>query len=109
MPKQPTRRPDTTPPAPPASPIELTGRAAALYDEVLASWDLDAVATAILRLACESMARADEAAAIVTREGLCVPDRWGRPSKHPASLLERDHRAAAAQSLQKLGLALGAN
>jgi hypothetical protein len=90
----------------PAEPMTLSPRAAELYERVLDRWELDEVATAILRLAVEAMTRADEAAAIVSREGLCVPDRWGRPQKHPASLLERDHRAAAAASLQKLGLSL---
>lgn len=89
-----------------AEPMRLSPRAAELYERVADRWDLDEVATAILRLAVEAMTRADEAAAIVTREGLCVPDRWGRPQKHPAALLERDHRAAAAASLQKLGLSL---
>lgn len=90
----------------PAGPVKLSPRAEELYRRVVDRWDLDEVATAILRLAVEAMTRADEAAAIVSREGLCVPDRWGRPQKHPAALLERDHRAAAAASLQKLGLSL---
>ncbi len=104
MPKKPpSRQPTIVEPAPS---MTLSGRAAELHAKVLDRWELDEVAAAILSLACESLQRADEAAAIVTREGLCVPDRWGRPQKHPASLLERDHRAAAAQSLQKLGLSL---
>jgi hypothetical protein len=40
----------------------------------------------------------------VTRDGLVVYDRFGAPRNHPAALLERDHRNAAANSLQKLGL-----
>ena len=90
----------------PARSMTLTGRAAELHAKVLDRWELDEVAAAILALACESLQRADEASAIVSREGMCVPDRWGKPQKHPATLLERDHRAAAAQSLQKLGLSL---
>jgi len=90
----------------PATSMKLAGRAAELHAKVLDRWELDEVAAAILGLACESLQRADEASAIVSREGMCVPDRWGRPQKHPATLLERDHRAAAAQSLQKLGLSL---
>jgi hypothetical protein len=90
----------------PAPSMTLTGRAAELHAKVLDRFELDEVAAAILSLACESLQRSDEAAAIVTREGMCVADRWGQPQKHPASLLERDHRAAAAQSLQRLGLSL---
>jgi hypothetical protein len=86
--------------------IELTGTALALFNEVRGRWKLDPVATQLLRLACESVQRANACAAITSREGMTLPDRLGRPKAHPMALLERDHRTSAANSLQKLGLNL---
>lgn len=86
--------------------IQLSGSALALFEEVSARWTLDPVAARILRLACESIQRANTCAAITASEGMTLPDRLGRPKAHPMALLERDHRAAAANSLQKLGLNL---
>jgi hypothetical protein len=89
---------------PTATPMELRGAAAELFAKVVQRYAVDEVATALLRCACESLQRAEDAAAIVTRDGLVVYDRFGAPRNHPAALLERDHRNAAANSLQKLGL-----
>jgi hypothetical protein len=86
--------------------LVLTGPSLELFNRVSARWTLDDVATQILRLACESIQRAGDCAAITAAEGLTIRDRWGAPKTHPAALLERDHRNAAANSLQKLGLNL---
>jgi hypothetical protein len=110
MPRKPTTQ-SPTPPTPsptttPTTQLALTGAAAELFDRVSARWTLDDVATQILRLACESIQRAGDCAAITAVEGLTIRDRWGAPKTHPMALLERDHRNAAANSLQKLGLNL---
>jgi hypothetical protein len=100
-------KPSTVPaPADPVPEIELSGAAATLYEEVSQRWTLDPVAARILRLACEALQRAHACAAVTAREGLTIPDRLGRAKAHPLALLERDHRAAAANCLQKLGLNL---
>jgi hypothetical protein len=87
--------------------VALTGRAAELWREVQATWNLDAAATELLRCACESLTRADECAAIVNAEGTAVRDRWGQVKVHPVALLERDLRGQASRQLAALGLALG--
>jgi hypothetical protein len=86
--------------------VALTGRALRVWHDVRAGWSLDPASLELLRCACESLQRADEAAAIVTREGQVVRDRWGQVRPHPAALLERDHRAQASRSLQVLGVSL---
>ena len=99
------RKPDPVPVD--ATPLmKLSPEAQALVADVSGRWNLDAAAAALLRLAAEAMTRAQECGAIVSAEGAVYKDRWGQPQKHPASLLERDHRAAAAASLQKLTLHL---
>lgn len=96
-----------TPPASsPSTSMNLSPQAQLVYDETMNKWSLDEIARSLLILACEAMTRADQAAKIVSEQGLCQKDRWGVQQKHPASLLERDHRAAAAASLQKLSLHL---
>jgi hypothetical protein len=90
-----------------AGAVQLRGRAADLWREVQANWNLDAAALELLRCACESMTRAEQCAVIVNAEGTVVRDRWGQTKAHPAALLERDLRGQAARQLAALGLALG--
>jgi len=86
--------------------VELSGRAARVWREVQAGWSLDPASLELLRCACEALQRADEAAAVVSREGQVFRDRWGQSRPHPAALLERDHRAQAARHLATLGVSL---
>jgi hypothetical protein len=86
--------------------VVLRGRAAELWRSVQATWSLSAPALELLRCAVESLSRADEAAEVVTREGLTFVDRWGQPRQHPAAVLELNHRGQAARYLQALGVTL---
>ena len=88
------------------NPVPLNARAQELFDEVIEGWTLHGPAREMLLLACESLTRADEAAVIVTRDGQVFRDRWGQVRPHPAAVLERDHRQAAARVLQALGVSL---
>jgi hypothetical protein len=109
MPKKtvtPSASPSPAPSTTSVPDIELTGKALELFEKVSSRWTLDAVASQLLRLACESIERANSCAEITRAEGLTIRDRWGQPKSHPAALLERDHRNSAANTLQKLGLNL---
>ena len=86
--------------------VELSGRAARVWREVQVGWSLDPASIELLRCACEALQRADEAAAVVSREGQVFRDRWGQVRPHPAALLERDHRSQAARHLATLGVSL---
>lgn len=98
---------DPVAPSPNFAPaMALHGRAAELFQDIQQRYVLDACALGILRSAAEALQRSDEAAQLVSRDGLCVRDRHGCWAKHPAALLERDFRAQAILALQKLGLNL---
>jgi hypothetical protein len=86
--------------------VELRGRAADLWRDVQAQWSLNSPALELLRCAVEALARADEAAEIVSRDGQVFRDRWGQPRQHPAAVLELNHRGQAARYLQALGVTL---
>ena len=86
--------------------VPLRGRAAELWREVQAQWSLSAPALELLRVACEALTRADEAAEIVSKQGPVFTDRWGQPRQHPAAVLELNHRGQAARYLQALGVTL---
>ena len=89
----------------PTGNIVLTGAALDLYNDVTKKWELDTVNLRLLRNACESLQAAIKAAAIVEREGMTMPTNHG-VVRHPAAQLERDHRSACNQALQKLALNL---
>ena len=103
MPDMSTKRATATPDG---GHVALRGRAAELWREAQAAWSLNAPALELLRCAVEALARADEAAEIVSRDGLTFVDRWGQPRQHPAAALELNHRGQAARYLQALGLTL---
>jgi len=86
--------------------VALRGRAADLWRDVQSQWVLNSAALELLRCAVEALARADEAAEIVTRDGAVFVDRWGQPRQHPAAALELNHRGQAARYLQALGVTL---
>ena len=87
--------------------VPLTQSGIDLIKKVESEYELDTAGMALLRLAAESISCAERAAAVVQAEGSVfkVPPAM-TPRAHPAALLERDHRAAAAASLQKLALQL---
>ena len=106
--RMPTTKQKTKPAAamPDGGHVALRGRAAELWRDVQAAWALSLPALELLRCAVEALARADEAAEIVTREGPVFVDRWGQPRQHPAAALELNHRGQAARYLQALGVTL---
>jgi P27 family predicted phage terminase small subunit len=65
----------------------------------------DADKIALLQAACEAFDRANEARAIISRDGLIVRDRFGQEKAHPACAVERDARAAMIAALRALKLA----
>ena len=103
MPRKPVALPPSTPGD--GADITLVGPAKQLYDDVRSKWDLDCVSLRLLRHACESLQAANNAAAIVAKQGMVVSTSNGI-TRNPAAQLERDHRAASAATLQKLLLSL---
>ena len=95
----------TIAPPPHVDDVELSGPARQLWESVQSRWELDVVTERLLRCACESLMVANAASEQCRREGLTIETRTG-VVKHPAALLERDHRAALANCLAKLHAAL---
>jgi hypothetical protein len=91
----------------PTGPIELTGEARQLFQDVSDRWDLHPAALALLRLACEAIQKAGMAEAVVAEQGMVLADGKGGLKHHPCSLLARDYRAQAQSGLQKLMTHLG--
>jgi phage terminase small subunit len=71
---------------------------------VLAEWDLEAPARAILEQAAKTLDRLTEARSVLDVEGLTFPDARGNPRVRPEVTIERDARLALARLLRELGL-----
>lgn len=71
---------------------------------MVARFPLDPRQLELLRRACEASDSADDARAVVRREGLTVLDCRGEVSPHPCVQIERDARIAIALLLGELPL-----
>lgn len=84
-------------------PEHLSERAAAFWRGVHADYELTPTQTELLLRALEAGDRADQARAVVAREGIVVPGRDG-PKAHPAVNVEVVNRRAQTALLTQLGL-----
>jgi hypothetical protein len=91
-----------THPAPP--PSHLSTKAASLWRDTLASYDLSAHELEVFRLALEALDRAAQARRTLGREGVYRENRFGDPVPHPAVKVEKDSAATFARLVAKLDL-----
>jgi hypothetical protein len=88
-------------------PVALTGERLALFDELLARYELDAASEALLKNGVQALERAHSLAQQVARDGAVFRDRFGGLKPNPAILLERDFRSLASRALSQLAARLG--
>jgi P27 family predicted phage terminase small subunit len=86
------------------APRHLSSRAKAFWRTVLDGHILEPFQLELLRRACEQLDRADQARAVLEREGLTTLDRFGQPKEHPAVAIERQAHLAIARLLRELNL-----
>jgi hypothetical protein len=89
------------------TPLKLSPTAQKLYDEIDREWNLSPAVRALLRIAAESLTRAEHADAIVAAAGLTLPDAKGAAKPHPAAVLAHNSRTLAATTLQRVLASLG--
>jgi len=101
-----TRKSKTRTPKPkPLEPTKLSPIAQGWFDKVASEYNItDSAGLVYLNTAARAMDRADQAAAIIARDGLVAYDRWGTPKPHPACGIERAARAAIMAALKGLNL-----
>ena len=86
-------------------PATLSEEAQAVWRSIASEYDIDdAGGIAVLNAACESFDRMRQAAAIANAEGMVVADRFGQSKPHPATIIERDARAAYLSGIKQLRL-----
>lgn len=89
-----------------APPKHLTGETRKMWDRLQADYVLDdAAAMSLLQAACEAFQRAQEARALIDKEGAVLKDRFGQLKAHPAAAIERDSRGQMISALRALRLA----
>ena len=86
-------------------PVHIRGEARRLYERLVHDYAIaDSGGLALVRVACESFARAEEARQILAQDGAIVRDRFGQAKTHPACLVERDSRTQLISALRALKL-----
>jgi P27 family predicted phage terminase small subunit len=88
------------------APEHLSRSARDFWRSVARGYVLESHHLALLTLACEAHDRATAARQLIDREGICVVDRFGQRTAHPAVAVERDSRAAFARLVKQLDLDL---
>lgn len=88
----------------PPVPSHLSNEGKVLWRSVVSEFELSPAELRLLRLAIEALDRAEQARAVLSREGITYPDRWGKPRVRPEVAVERDARQAAARILQQLDI-----
>lgn len=88
----------------PKAPKQLSAEARSFWRKIVSGWELDDAGLLILQSACECLDRVRQAQDLITREGITVADRFGQVKQHPATLVERDGKAALLRHLKALNL-----
>lgn len=86
------------------APADLTTEARRLWNLILADYELEPSALAILEEATRALMRLREAQSILDRDGILQPDRFGINKPHPATVVERDSRMAFLRCVRALNL-----
>ena len=84
----------------------LTEEAKELYDQTKKDYELENHHLKILKAACESMDRMNQAREILNEKGLTMQDRFGQEKSRPEVAIERDSRGQFAKLIRELGLDL---
>jgi P27 family predicted phage terminase small subunit len=90
----------------PPPPAHLSIEAKAWWRKIVEQWDLDDPALLILEGALEAFDRMRQAQAIIAEQGVTTKDRFKQVKQHPATLVERDAKAALLRGIKALGLDL---
>src|SRR5258705_9587861 len=91
-----------TTPKPPAT---LSKKSAAYFKKFVDDYEIDEAAIEVLIRVCESIDRADEAAAGLKAHGsLITNDRFGCERAHPLVMIESQAQAAIIDGIKSLGV-----
>jgi P27 family predicted phage terminase small subunit len=85
-------------------PTRLSREARVIWQKVLDAWQMDSAGMEILSVGLEAFDRMRQAQRILKRDGIVTKDRFGQMKAHPATLIERDSRAAMLKSFASLHL-----
>jgi phage terminase small subunit len=89
----------------PKPPATLSKNSAAYFTKFVNDYEVDDSAIEVLTRACQSMDRADQAAAGLKKHGsLMTKDRFGCDRSHPLVQIERQARAAVIDAIKALGV-----
>jgi phage terminase small subunit len=89
------------------APAHLTAEAAAWFGRLASEYGIeDEAGLLMLRAAMESFDRADQARALIAKQGMTSMDKYGQRRPHPAIAIERDSRKNLLAFLKALNLDL---
>ena len=86
------------------APLHLSPAARSWFAHVVTDFELEPHHVHLLKLACESYDRAEQARLAVAVHGITYLDRFGSPKPRPEVAIERDSRIGFARLLRELDL-----
>jgi P27 family predicted phage terminase small subunit len=88
----------------PKAPKSLSAEAKVWWRKILADYELDHHGLLLLESALQSFDRMRQAQALLDKEGIVLTDRFEQKKPHPATVIERDSKAAMVRTFQALHL-----
>jgi len=86
------------------APKHLTKESRDWFARIVADYQFESHHFSLLQAAAECWDRAQQARALLAKEGICFTDRHGHIRPHPACQIERDNKALFSRLLRELAL-----
>jgi len=92
----------------PQPPKHLSPSGRRFWRAVVESFDLESHTLDLLESGCTQLQRGEQARELITKEGVCIKDRFGQLKPNPACELERQAHLAFLRISRELGLSVDA-
>lgn len=86
------------------TPEHLSKNSRKFFNKIVKEYELDSHHLELLKLACESLDRIEQARRAIAKTALVYLDRFNKPKINPAAKIEAENKIIFARLIRELGL-----